>query len=279
MKELAVLIPVYRDQARLNRSLESVKEAAGRFEVVIVDDGSPEPILAPPRLRSGVPVSVIRLQRNRGIAGALNHGLRYILGKGYPYIGRLDAGDTVVHERFKHQVRFLETHPSCGVVSSFVDFVDSNQTPLFQYRAPSHHKKISRRLHVNNCVMHPGSLLRASALEEIGLYREDMPGAEDYELFLRMARRHTLAVLPEVLTRCEYSPDGLSIAGRRRQQRTRLKLQLHYFDPACPYSFYGIACTLGVMILPRGLTLRLKRILRRRVPESSFRVPFLPDLY
>jgi hypothetical protein len=100
--------------------------------------------------------------------------------------------------------------------------------------------------------------MRGNALREVGLYREDVPGAEDYELFLRMSRRYTLAVLPEVLTRCEYSLTGLTVTGRRRQQQERLKLQLRYFDFASPYSFYGVARTLLSMVVPHGAVLRMK---------------------
>ena len=82
---------------------------------------------------------------------------------------------------------------------------------------------------------------------------------EDYELFLRLARRYRLAVLPESLTCCEYSSGGLSVSGRRRQQRERLKLQLQYFDPLSPYSLLGIARTLFAMLIPHAAVYRLKR--------------------
>jgi glycosyltransferase involved in cell wall biosynthesis len=259
MNKLAVLIPVYRNQAGLDRSLESLRKAGGGFDVLIVDDGSPEPLSVPSRLRVDVPVSLLRLEKNQGIAAALNHGLRHILERAYSYVGRLDAGDTVAEERFERQMEFLDAHPGCGVVSSFVDFVDSQQALLFRHRAPVQHATILQRMHLNNCIMHPGSMIRVSALQNMGLYREDVAGAEDYELFLRLAQRYTLAVLPAVLTRCEYSFNGLSIAGRRRQQRQRLKLQLRYFDPACPFSFYGIARTLGAMLVPHSAVFRLKR--------------------
>ncbi|MGA3190823.1 MAG: glycosyltransferase [Bryobacteraceae bacterium] len=258
-ERLAILIPVYKNQRGLERSLDSLRVAEGSFSVVIVDDGSPEPILAPSRLREDVPVKLLRLEKNRGIAGALNHGLQSILKQPYSYIGRLDAGDTVVSNRFERQYAFLEAHPDCGVVSSFVDFVDHNEKPLFRYRAPSEHLEILRMLHLNNCIVHPASMLRASSLKEIGWYREDLPGAEDYELFLRMARRYRLAVLPEVLTRPEYALGGLSVAGRRRQQRSRLKLQLRYFDPASAYSFYGVARTLAAMLIPHAVVFQFKR--------------------
>jgi hypothetical protein len=107
--------------------------------------------------------------------------------------------------------------------------------------------------------MHPGSMLRASALRDAGVYREDVPNAEDYELFLRLGRRYKLAVIPEVLTSCEYSPQGISVAGRRRQQIQRLKLQLRYFDPLSPFSFYGVARTLLGMVTPQQIVLRFKQ--------------------
>ena len=47
--DIAVLIPVYRNQAGLNRSLASLAAAEGAFDVVIVDDGSADPIKAPRR--------------------------------------------------------------------------------------------------------------------------------------------------------------------------------------------------------------------------------------
>jgi glycosyltransferase involved in cell wall biosynthesis len=258
MSRLAVLIPVYRNPVGLRRALESLREAAGSFDVVIVDDGSPEPISAPTRLREDVAVTLLRLERNQGIAAALNCGLRHVLEREYPYIGRLDAGDTVVAERFERQIRFLDADPGCAAASSFVDFVDARQELLFRYRAPCKHDGILRRLHSNNCLVHSGTMMRASVLRDVGLYREDVPGAEDYELFLRMSRRHTLAVLPEVLTRCEYSLRGLTVTGRRRQQQERLKLQLRYFDFGSPYSFYGVARTLLSMVVPHSAVLRMK---------------------
>ena len=258
---VAVLIPRYRNQAGLNRSLQSLAEADGKFDVLIIDDGSPHPIEAPQNLRDGVPVTVMRLLRNQGIAAALNHGLRHLLPQGIQYVARLDSGDTVVRKRFRAQQAFMDANPRCAVVSSFVDFVDAKGGHLFRYRAPPDDAGIlGRRLCFNNCaVMHPGSMIRASALQRAGIYREDVPGAEDYELFLRLAQRYALAVLPEVLTNMEYSLTGLSIAGRRRQQWQRLKLQLRYFDPSSIYSFYGVGCTLLTMAVPHASALQLKR--------------------
>jgi glycosyltransferase involved in cell wall biosynthesis len=256
---LAVLLPVYRNQLGLEQSLKSLESANGAFDVVVVDDGSPQQIYVPTEFLWGRKISLLRLSGNKGIAAALNHGLRYILERPYSYVGRLDAGDLVATERFTQQVRFLDSHPDCAVVSSFVEFIDAAQQSVFRHRAPCEDPRIRRALRLNNCILHPGTTIRARAFRECGLYREDVLGAEDYELFLRIARSHTLAVLPEVLTHSVYMSSGLSVSGRRQQQWTRLKLQLNYFDPASPYSFLGVARTFLAMMAPQAAVIRFKR--------------------
>lgn len=258
MNRVAVLVPVYRNQSGLDRTIESLRTSRGDFDLVIVDDGSPVPMVIPRTVRDR-PVLHWRLEPNCGIAGALNFGLRRILERDYRYIGRLDSGDTVATERFERQTRYLDQDPACAAVSSFVDFVDSSGRTLFRYRPPCDHAEIVQRLHLGNCIVHSGVMMRAEAVQAVGLYREDVPCAEDYDLFLRLARRFTLAVLPEVLTYCEYSKGGLSVDGRRRHQRERLKLQLRYFDSASPYSFYGVARTCLAMAAPQWAVLRFKQ--------------------
>jgi glycosyltransferase involved in cell wall biosynthesis len=259
MTSLAVLIAVYNNPTGLSRSLESVDRAQGDFDIVVVDDGSSPPVRLPAETDSRHRLVLLRLDANSGIAAALNHGVRFILSKGFDYIGRLDSGDTVAPERFERQLAFMQSNPDHAVVSSFVDFVDSSHRLLFRFRGPSDHKHILRRMHINSCVMHPGSMLRASALREAGMYSENAQNAEDYELFLRLSKRYKLAVIPEVLTSMEYSPRGISVAGRRTQQAQRLKLQLRYFDPRSPFSFYGVARTLVAMLTPQRIVMRFKQ--------------------
>lgn len=258
-----VLVPVYANQDGLDRSLESLRKVPGPFQLVIVDDGSPIPISVPSDLGRQRRISLLRYEQNQGIAAALNHGLRYILERDYTYIARLDAGDVVSPERLERQASFLDANPDCGAVSSFVDFVDHTEVPLFRYRAPCTHHEILKRLRLGNCLVHSGVMIRSRILREVGLYREDVPYAEDYELFLRMSSRCTLAVLPDVLTRCEYSASGLSVKGRQRHQRERLRLQVKHFDPASPYSFYGVGRSLFGMITPHWAVLRFKQMFFR----------------
>jgi hypothetical protein len=96
-------------------------------------------------------------------------------------------------------------------------------------------------------------MIRAIALAEAGRYDERYLSAEDYELFLRLSRTHSLAVLPKVLTTTRYDLHGISLRQRRRQQWSRLRCQIRYFDASTWYSFLGLARTLGALMTPRSL--------------------------
>jgi glycosyltransferase involved in cell wall biosynthesis len=259
MNGLAVLIPVYQNQAGLNRSLHSLRATSGRFDVVVIDDGSPVPITAALEFREGIAIHRLRLDRNGGITRALNHGLEYILSRDYQYIARLDAGDTIAPDRFELQSSYLNSHKDCAAVASFIDFVDENDSFVFRHSAPTSSLQIAREMRVRNCLLHSGVMLRVDAMREIGLYDERYHGAEDYELFLRLLRQHRLAVLPQVLTFTRYDLDGLSIRGRRRQQLSRLRCQLRYFDPSTWYSVFGVARTLAALATPHALVTTWKR--------------------
>ncbi len=256
---LCVLIPVYNNQAGLERTLASLAVATpAGFEIIVVDDGSNPPLrieafAGPHRIHAA------RLEQNGGITRALNHGLRTASEKQYRFIGRVDAGDTVRPHRFDLQLQLLENNPDCGLVGSQVDFVDLRGKPLFTFRAPESDRGIRRRMRAENCIIHSAVTMRADVVRAAGGYGPNCLTSEDYDLFLRMLRISDAAIVPQSLTACEYNLTGLSVARRGRQQRERLRLQLRHFQPSSWLSYYGIARTCLAMITPHSLVLFAKR--------------------
>jgi glycosyltransferase involved in cell wall biosynthesis len=261
-RRLAVLIPVFNNPCGLRRTLASLEPERPVFDIIVVDDGSRPPL--PAALCCGDHrVIMFRQNENAGITGALNCGLNYVLSHPYSFVARIDAGDTAIWGRMQKQMTFLEGHPKCGVVSSFADFVDTEGRFIHRHRAPMTHEKIMRQMHINNCILHATAMIRVESLRVCGGYSDAFGVAgEDYELFLRMSKRYELAVIPEVLTNCEDSELGISVANRKKQQRARFNLQKAYFDPLLPHSYYGILRTLVAVRTPRALVLLYKRRLR-----------------
>jgi glycosyltransferase involved in cell wall biosynthesis len=255
---VAILIPVYGDAEALCATLDSVLAAnlPSRINTLVVDDGSEPPISldAPRYARIGLRLE--RLARNGGIVAALNRGLDLAREMEAAYVARLDAGDTAHPERLAKQLAYLERHPEVGIVASDVLFVDEQGRTLFRFESPRSDGEARRRMHVNCCLIHPSVMLRMSALA--GAYSADYPAAEDYELFLRMLRSSRAASLPEALTRSVISARGISLARRRAQLRSRLRLQWRYFEALRPESYLGVALTLLFFLLPSRLVASLK---------------------
>lgn len=260
--DTVVLIPVFDNQAGLDHSLASLERCAGEFHVIVVDDGSSPAIRLNTRLGE---TTLLRLEHNGGISRALNRGMLRASKLGFHFIARLDAGDTVHPQRIVRQREFLATHPECLLVSSWVDFVDTEARPLFRHRAPSGERALRRRMRLNNWLIHPAVMFRASVIRTVGYYCGRARVSEDYEYFLRILDRGPAAVIPEVLTTCEYNYRGITVTRRREQQRERLRLQLRFFDCRSLSSYAGVARTMLSLLAPHGALVRYKQLLWRGV--------------
>lgn len=255
--KVALLMPVFNEPEEASRSLLGLSNEIP-LDVVVVDDGSSPPLTLPeppPPHR----LILLRLERNVGITQALNHGLRYILEKGYSYVARLDAGDIALPGRFLKQVRFLEENPDYALVGGQVLFVDPSGRETHQEFFPTQDADIRRVLHARNPFIHPAVTIRTQALREVGLYSERYPAAEDYELFWRIAKRFKVANLGEKVTKVVVNPQGISIKKRRRQLLTRIKILLENFDPRLKESWLGLAKNLALLVMPTPWVQTLKR--------------------
>lgn len=83
--ELSVVIPAFGRQRELVRAVRSALAQDVDLEVVIVDDGSPEPLRADTER-----ASIVRLEANRGAAAARNAGVAAARGA---WIAFLDSDD------------------------------------------------------------------------------------------------------------------------------------------------------------------------------------------
>ncbi|MEN2981531.1 MAG: glycosyltransferase [Thermus sp.] len=255
-RTLALLIPVYNDQEGLGKTLTHLPGEIP-LDVVVVDDGSQPPITLP-KLPPPHRAFLLRLEENRGITGALNEGLRFILERGYPYVARLDAGDVALPGRFAKQLRFLEEHPEYALVGGQARFVDPAGRETHRERFPTEDGEIRRVMHARNPFLHPAVTLRTEAIKAVGLYSESYPAAEDYELFFRLARRFKVANLEQEVIEYKVDPKGISLRKRRRQLLTRLRILLENFDPGLKESWLGLLKNGALLLTPTSLVGWLK---------------------
>lgn len=260
---IAVLIPVYNERGRLRETLESLGAQSVPFTAVLVDDGS-SPRLEVDATAYSYPIEVLHLPRNQGIEAALNAGLQHIDERGFELVARLDVGDRCAPTRLKTQQRFLDEHPEVHLVGSSVEWRRDDGSLAFAMMLPRDHATIARAMHYTVCLIHPTVMFRTSVIRAVGVYSNSYPAAEDLEFFWRIVRRFHVANIAEVLLVTRFDPGGLSISRRRRQLRSKLRIQLEYFRGAEPLSYLGVAKTVALMIAPYSGVVALKGVLSRR---------------
>lgn len=270
-RNTAVLIAAYNADKTIRQAVESVLSGSLGCDVYIVDDCSTRPVT---EVLDGYDnVEVIRLKRNRGPAIARNVGLSRILAKHYDYVAIMDADDVSTPTRLAKQTAFLDKHPRVGAVGCWTLHFDEHtgETTLLRKR-PTDPAAIRNMMFFNAGISHASAVFRVDALRSVGVYSEDYPAAEDYELLRRVATKYDLANLPEFLLAYRVSTQGQSLGRRRRQLIDRLKIQLRYFAPFNWRAWAGVTQTIASLAVPARLVHALKlKLLRQQIATPAAR--------
>jgi glycosyltransferase involved in cell wall biosynthesis len=180
----------------LGEAIESVlAQTYRRVEVIVVDDGSPDDTaLVAGRYPS---VRCVR-QPNQGLAAARNRGFRE---SGGDYLVFLDADDRLLPEALALGVAELRAHPESAFVSAAYRNIAEDGEPLPTPPWPldvgaDHYRELLLRnyIGVHNTVMYC-----RWALEAIGGFDVTRRAGEDYDLYLRIARRFPIARHPAMV--------------------------------------------------------------------------------
>ena len=183
---VSIVIPVHNGERYIKESINSCLEQTYKnIEIIVVDDKSEDNTLN--ILKSyGSRITVIPVEKQNGLGNVINIGIRKSKGK---YIARMDADDIMYPTRIEKQVEYLESHPSCVAVGGQIDIIDENGNITGHREYAVEDKDIKKNLFLFQPFAHPAVTLRKSALEEIGLYPENMWKVEDVKLFLILSTK------------------------------------------------------------------------------------------
>ncbi len=199
---VSVLLPVYGGAAHVGAAVESVlAQTYGDFELLVLDDCSPDDSAAIAEGFGDPRVRVVRNERNLGQVATLNRGLREARGE---LVARLDQDDVCLPERFERQVALLDAEPPVAVVGTWVDVVDEDGRKVDELRTRLDDAVDTIFLILVNRLplAHPSVMFRREPVLEAGGYDEAVRYCEDNDLWRRLALAgHELRVVPEPLLR------------------------------------------------------------------------------
>ncbi|HXG11663.1 MAG TPA: glycosyltransferase [Gemmataceae bacterium] len=196
----------------LRRALHSVGcQDFGNFEVIVVDDGSDEPVTLPsgprPRMR------LIRIE-HQGVGAARAAGLDAARGE---FVAYCDDDDEWTPDHLSMLVSYLREHPEVDLVYADSEWVQGSGPPAVAYSINYDGMLLGQE----NYIFATDVLHRAEAARAAGGFDPALQAYEDWDLWLRLSRRHTLRHLPAVLGR-HYWHEGCVAAAEHWQDWERV---------------------------------------------------------
>ncbi len=209
--DVSVIVPVYNGEETLCAAVESlVVQSLGNAEFIVIDDGSKDGSAALIASFSDPRIRRFR-QSNQGLAATLNRGIALARGR---YVARLDQDDCSFPDRLARQVGYMEAHPDVALLGTWAQIYVGDQRTHRFHRHPASSAALKLELLVDNPFVHSSIMMRADIAKSLGGYKVERStvSPEDYEFWSRIAARHEVANLPEVLLAYHEHPGSISRA-------------------------------------------------------------------
>ena len=215
---VSVVIACYNGERYLQETIESaLAQSHPEVEVIVVDDGSTD---GSSGIARKFPVRYIR-QENRGLTESRNVGIRMSRGD---YVVFLDADDRLRPEAIETGLRVLAERPECAMTVGDHLFISSDGSYLSNSRkACLQSSQYEELLKSNFIEMISTVLFRRSVLVEVGGFDTSLRVAEDYELYLRIARIYPICSHPALTA--EYRLHQTNVS-RNSELMLRMTLQV-----------------------------------------------------
>jgi glycosyltransferase involved in cell wall biosynthesis len=186
---VSVVIPAYNSARYISQALDSVKaQTFSEYEVIVVNDGSQDRDELE-RIIHSHPLPIVYLsQENKGVSAARNAAIRIAKGEFY---AQLDADDQWMPDYLDVQLKTLADNPDVALVYPNATIIgDEVEAEVeFMKLSPSEGEVCFETLVTQQCVVMTCVTARMSAIRDAGLFDEELRSCEDFDLWLRVAKK------------------------------------------------------------------------------------------
>ncbi len=182
---ISVVIPSYNRRHTLERALQSVFEQTSPVdEVILVDDGSTDG--SSEMVRQLFPQIEVLTQPNLGVSAARNRG---IAAARFEWIALLDSDDSWLPQKIDQIRRAQKLQPGFVLYHSDEIWIRRG----VRVNPMQKHRKSGGWIFeqcLPLCAISPSAtVISKSTVESLGMFDEQLPACEDYDLWLRLCHR------------------------------------------------------------------------------------------
>ena len=192
---ISVVIPSYNRGHTLARALQSVyAQTSSVDEVILVDDGSTDG--SSEMVNHRFPEVNILRQSNLGVSAARNRG---IAAARFEWIALLDSDDSWLPQKIEQIRAAGQQQPEFVLYHSDEIWVRRG----VRVNPRKKHRKSGGWIFENClplCAISPSaSVIRKSTLHSLGMFDENLPACEDYDLWLRLCHQYPVYYIDQPL--------------------------------------------------------------------------------
>ena len=230
---VSIIIPVYNGSNYLNEAIDSaLAQTYKKIEVLVINDGSEdgnetEQIV----LSYGTRIRYF-YKPNGGVASALNLGIEKMNGE---YFSWLSHDDKYYNNKIEKQVeRLKELSDKTTVIFSGWSVIGNNGKvihhvlPLNRYSEKQLGIPLFALFHgqINGCSL----LVHKSHFERVGLFNEQLPTTQDYDLWFRIMRNAKIVCCEDVLSMTRIHRQQVSKKVCKEHSAEADNLWIHMMD-------------------------------------------------
>jgi glycosyltransferase involved in cell wall biosynthesis len=286
ISRVTVIMPAYNASETVAEAVKSaLAQTMENLEVVVVDDGSSEPVadslldIQDQRLR------IIRTESNRGVSAARNTALAVVRS---PVVAQLDADDFWRTDHLEGLLPALDD-PAVGLAYSnaeiigaklqhaIVTWTPGDERPSSMNDRSLHPVNDLSRLYRVNPIPAPAVIMRTAAIRAIGGYPSWLTVGEEYYVYIKLRRAGWLFAYvdrPSAVYRAP-EPDRGASYDLRHNARQSIKLftvlALRSPNSAILRRLGGEIANLFVLYVPAAIPVgrRMRGIVRRATGLSN----------
>ena len=194
---VSILMTVYNAGKFLKPAIDSLlAQTFNKFELIIIENGSEDGSRKTIHSYNDPRIRCFDFDKNIGRTPALIKAFEQAKGE---FIAVQDADDLSLPQRLELQINHMLNNPKTVLLGTACKIIDEHDQVITEFNPPSNSEDAYQALAFENVICHSSSFYRRDIAKKVGGYPIELAFAQDYGLWIQLAKLGEIANLPQEL--------------------------------------------------------------------------------